>query len=143
MQNKWVDLFNLFLNVNKIEVFHCDSGLFGLWNPIKWAPTVFNKLKGQSALVTTMNRYFSFVFFKICFVLFFFVILFIHLQIQQSLNLIDLCLQGMDYFYRYDEFQLQMFITFAYIGWAGILIVFIIQERITTSKKKKLVGNSS
>jgi hypothetical protein len=48
----------------------------------------------------------------------------------------DLCLQGMDYFYRYDEFQLKMFITLAYIGWAGILAVLVIQERVTTSKKK-------
>ena len=48
----------------------------------------------------------------------------------------DLCLQGMDYFYRYDEFQLKMCITLAYVGRAGILTVFIIQERVTTSKKK-------
>lgn len=48
----------------------------------------------------------------------------------------DLCLQGMDYFYRYDEFQLKMCITLAYLGWAGILAVFLMKDRIPTSKKK-------
>lgn len=48
----------------------------------------------------------------------------------------DLCLQGMEYFYRYDEFQLKMCITLAYIGWAAILVVFLIQERTPASKKK-------
>lgn len=48
----------------------------------------------------------------------------------------DLCLRGMDYFYRYDEFQLKFCITFAYLGWAGILVVFIIQDRIQTPRKK-------
>lgn len=48
----------------------------------------------------------------------------------------DLYLQGMDYFYRYDEFQLKMCITLAYLGWAGILAVFLMKDRITPSKKK-------
>lgn len=48
----------------------------------------------------------------------------------------DLCLQGMEHFYRYDEFQLKMCITLAYIGWAAILAVFLIQERTPASKKK-------
>lgn len=58
-------------------------------------------------------------------------------QIKQSLDLMDLCLQGMDYFYRYDEFQLKMCITMAYIGWAGILIVLLLQNRMPTPKKKR------
>ncbi len=48
----------------------------------------------------------------------------------------DLYLQGMDYFYRYDEFQLKMCITLAYLGWAGILAVFLMKDQITPSKKK-------
>ncbi|KAI9561539.1 hypothetical protein GHT06_012498 [Daphnia sinensis] len=57
-------------------------------------------------------------------------------SIQQSVELMDLCLQGMEYFYRYDEFQLKMCITLAYIGWAAILVVFLIQERTPVPKKK-------
>lgn len=41
----------------------------------------------------------------------------------------DLCLLGADYFYRYDQFQLKTCITMAYIGWAGILAILLIQDR--------------
>lgn len=51
----------------------------------------------------------------------------------------DLCLEGMDYFYRYDEFRLKMCITLAYIGWGGILVVWLLQRshQLSASKKKK------
>lgn len=51
-------------------------------------------------------------------------------QIQKSLELMGLCLQGTDYFYRYDQFQLKTCITLAYVGWAGILIIFLVQDRL-------------
>lgn len=49
----------------------------------------------------------------------------------------NLCLEGMDYFYRYDEFQLKSCITLAYVGWAGILVVLLLQDRVLTPKKKR------
>ena len=51
-------------------------------------------------------------------------------QILKSLELMDLCLQGTDYFYRYDQLQLKICITLAYLGWAGVLVVFLIQIRL-------------
>lgn len=55
------------------------------------------------------------------------------------MELMDLCLRGADYFYRYDQFQLKSCITLAYVGWAGVLVIFLIQDRLVgrVSQKKK------
>ena len=42
----------------------------------------------------------------------------------------SLCLQGTEFYHRYDQFQLKTCITIAYLGWASVLIVFLVQERI-------------
>ena len=55
-------------------------------------------------------------------------------QIEQSLKLMDSCLQGTDYFYRYDQFQLKSCITLAYLGWTAILAVLLIQDRLKAKR---------
>ena len=46
----------------------------------------------------------------------------------------DSCLQGTDYFYRYDRFQLKSCITIAYLGWGAILAVLLIQDRLKAKR---------
>ena len=53
-----------------------------------------------------------------------------------SVELMDMCLKGMEYFYRYDEFELKFCVTLAYLGWSGILSVFLIQDKWPSNKKK-------
>lgn len=55
-------------------------------------------------------------------------------SIKQSLKLMDSCLQGTDYFYRYDQFQLKSCITLAYLGWTAILAVLLIQDRLKAKR---------
>jgi len=51
-------------------------------------------------------------------------------SISKSIQLMSLCLQGTEFYHRYDQFQLKTCITIAYLGWASVLIVFLVQERI-------------
>lgn len=48
----------------------------------------------------------------------------------------NVCLKGMEHFYRYDELELKLCITFAYLGWSGILAVFLVQDKWPSNKKK-------
>ena len=49
---------------------------------------------------------------------------------SQSMELMNLCLQGTEFYYRYDQFRLKTCITIAYLGWASVLVVFLVQDRI-------------
>lgn len=51
-------------------------------------------------------------------------------QMSQSMELMNLCLEGKEFYYRYDQFRLKTCITIAYLGWASVLVVFLVQDRI-------------
>ena len=57
-------------------------------------------------------------------------ILFCGLQIAKSQELMELCIQGKEYFHRYDQLQLKVCISLAYLGWASVLLTFLVQDRI-------------
>jgi Phosphatidylinositolglycan class N (PIG-N) len=42
----------------------------------------------------------------------------------------ELCIQGKEYFHRYDQLQLKVCISLAYLGWACVLLTFLVQDRI-------------
>lgn len=42
----------------------------------------------------------------------------------------DLCLQGTEFYHKYDQFQLKFCITIAYFGWIIVLAIYLIQDQI-------------